>query len=356
MRLKRTVLSLLTAALLWATPALALTTYYVNTNSSVGGDCTTNSTSGSTRACATLRDAIDLLPGTLTDSVLILVDGTNADTGNVNQTPWDMITSATNYLTVRANTASEHHGIWSTSKYRLQCTNRNCLYNNIPSHIRFENFQVEAIVNDGGGYVAVKTANANQTAGDSDNRISGMYVKCTQTSGTYTGFDTRPCAGGCGGTSRVWNSIAEGCQNGFTNDFVTGEFYNNTAVGCTYGYVDNASMKAVNNIAYNSSIGFVGSFAAGSNYNAENDGNGGPGANHRSGVAFTFVGGGDYHLASGDLGAKDFGTSNPGSGLFSDDVDGQARPIGSSWDIGFDEQGTPASGSPRGLSLLGAGS
>lgn len=351
--MKRWLSSLILLYCVFASPAWALTTYFVNTNSSAGGDCTSNLTSGSTRACVTLLDALNLLPSTLTDQTLILVDGTNADTGNVNQTPWDMTTSATNYLTVRANTASEHRGIWSTSKYRLQCTNRNCLYNNIPSHIRFENFQVEAIVNDGGGYVAVKTSNANQTASDSDNRISGMYVKCTQTSGTYIGINTRPCAGGCGGTSKVWNNIVEGCHISYNNDFVTGEYYNNTSVGATYGIVEDATMKVVNNLVTGATSGFVGTFASGSNYNAEDDGNGGPGANHRSGVTFTFVGGGDYHLSGSDAGARNFGTSDPGSGLFSDDIDGQTRPIGASWDIGFDEQGSSAV--IRNMILLGVG-
>lgn len=343
---------LLLLTLGWAGTGEALTTYYVNTNSTAGGDCTTNGTSGSTRACATLRAAIDLLPGTLTDAILILVDGTAADTGDVNQTPWDMTTSATNNLTVRANTASRHNGVWSTSKYRLTCTNKNCLYNNIPSHIRFENFQVECTASSG-SFVCVKTSNANQTASDGDSRISGMYVRCVESgTGDYIGINTRPYGGGGGGTSRVFNTIAENCNIGFNNDFSTGEYYNNTSVGGTYGFVEDATMKVVNNLATGASIGFVGSFASGSNYNAENDGNGGPGANHRSAVTFTFVGGGNYHLAAGDSGAKDFGTSDPSSGVYSDDVDGEARS--GSWDIGFDEYVAATTSIPKML-LLGVG-
>lgn len=325
--------------LLLSSPAWALTTYYVNTDSTAGGDCTTNNTSGSTRACATLREAVDLLPGTLTDAILILVDGTAADTGDVNQTPWDMTTSATNYITVRANTSSRHDGIWSTSKYRLTCTNKNCLYNNIPSHIRFENFQVECTVTSG-SFVCIKTSNANQTAADIDNRVSGMFVRCVESGGgAYIGINTRFPSGGAGGTSRVYNNITDGCDVGYNNDFNTtvGEYYNNTAVNCTYGFIEDAAMKVVNNLASCATTGFVGSFAAGSDYNAESDGNGGPGSNHRTSQTFTFVnaGAGDYHLAAGDAGAKGFGTSDPSGGIYSDDVDGNTRS--GTWDIGFDE-------------------
>lgn len=325
--------------LLWlcSSPSWALTTYYVNTDSTAGGDCTTNNTSGSTRACATLRAAIDLLPSTLTDAVLILLDGTAADTGDVNQTPWDMTTSATNYLTIRANTNSRHNGIWSTSKYRLTCTNKNCLYNNTPSHIRFENFQVQCTVTDAASYICIKASNANQVSTAPDSRITGMIARCVETSGDYTGFEARPSGVG-GGKSYVINNLAMGCNQGYTNDFDTGEFYNNTAVNSVYGFVEATTMKIVNNLAYNSSTsGFVGSFAAGSNYNAESDGSGGPGANHRTSQTFTFVNaaGDDYHLAAGDTGAKGFGTSDPSGGVYSDDVDGNTRS--GTWDIGFDE-------------------
>lgn len=335
--MKQLVRLLFFSVLSLAAPSWALTTLYVNTDSTAGGDCTTNNTSGSTRACATLRAAIDLLPGTLSDAYLILVDGTAADTGDVNQGPWDMTTSATNTLTIRANTNSRHNGIWSTSKYRLTCTGKNCLYNNIPSHIRFENFQVECTASSG-SFVCVKTSNANQTATDIDARISGMFVRCVETgSGDYIGINTRFPSGGAGGTSRVFNNIVDGCNISYNNDFSTGEYYNNTAVNCVYGFIEDADMKVVNNLANCSNTGFVGSFASGSNYNAESDGNGGPGANHRTSQTFTFVnaGAGDYHLASGDTGAKGFGTSDPSGGIYSDDVDGNART--GTWDIGFDE-------------------
>ncbi|MCK4946132.1 MAG: hypothetical protein KAS59_07710, partial [Alphaproteobacteria bacterium] len=53
----------------------------------------------------------------------------------------------------------------------------------------------------------------------------------------------------------------------------------------------------------------------------------------------------DFHLASNDTGAKDLGTdlSDDTNLAFSDDIDGQARPGGASWDIGGDEYRVVAS-------------
>ncbi|MCK5081829.1 MAG: hypothetical protein KAR31_02880, partial [Candidatus Omnitrophica bacterium] len=53
----------------------------------------------------------------------------------------------------------------------------------------------------------------------------------------------------------------------------------------------------------------------------------------------------DFHLASNDTGAKNLGTdlSADSNLAFSDDIDGQVRPGGASWDIGGDEYSVVAS-------------
>jgi len=43
----------------------------------------------------------------------------------------------------------------------------------------------------------------------------------------------------------------------------------------------------------------------------------------------------NFHLGNSDTGAKGYGVSDPGSGLFSDDIDGETRS--GSWDIGADD-------------------
>lgn len=319
-----------------------MTTRYVNTASSAGGDGTTNNTSGATRAFATLLEAINSLPSTLSDAYTIYCTGSAADTSAVNQTPFDQTTSASNYLLIIGEQSPNHFsstpsGKWDTSKYRIEITNSNGIYNNTPCHWRIEGVQVQVTVSNGSSYDAIKSANANQTASDCDNRISHCIVKGVVTSGALTGYQVRPYGGGAGGTAKTWNNVAWNCTYGFQNDFSTGEFYNNTAYGCGYGFVENASMKVVNCLAAASvNQGFVGTFTS-SNYNAESDGNGAPGANSRTSQTFTFLdaAAGDFRLSMSDAGARNFGTSDPGSGLFSDDLVGYTRS--GSWDIGASE-------------------
>lgn len=324
-----------------------MTIRYVNTASTAGGDGTTNGTAGASRAFATLLEAINSLPATLTDAYTIYCEGTAADTSAVNQTPWDMVSSAANYIHIIGEQSPNHpnfstatSGIYSTSKYRITVTNSNGVYGNTTAHVRIEGIQLQVTVNNGSSFVGFKTTNASQTASDGDMRISHCIVKGVVTSGALTGFNARPVASGST-TSKMWNCLAYDCTNGVASDKQDAEFYNFTVRDSQFGFVeeDTPTIKVVNCLASNCSIGFVGTFTGSSNYNAEDDGNGAPGANSRSGVTFTFVNAGsdDFHLASGDAGAKNFGTSDPGSGLFSDDIDGGTRSA--TWDIGADEEG-----------------
>ncbi len=319
------------------------TTLYVNTSSSAGGDCTTNNTAGATRACATLLEAINLLPATLTTPYRIYASGSVADTSAINQTPFDQTTSAANYLWIIGEQSPNHFsnsptGKYDTNKYRLEVTNTNALYNNTPGHLRIEGIQIKITRSAGDSYIGIKCSNANQNYADVDCRISNNIVTLTGTKGNTIGINNRP-AGLAGATVKVWNNLVYDFGQCFATDLAdTDEYYNNTSAGCTYGFVtDVTSTKVVNHLVTGATIGFVGTFAGTSNYNAEDDGNGAPGANSRSATTFTFVNAGakDYHLQAGDAGAKDFGTNSVG-GLFTTDIDGQTRS--GSWDIGADEQ------------------
>lgn len=321
---------------------------YVNTASTAGGDGTTNATSGANRAWADLAEAANGLGASLSAPIDLYCEGSAADTSNVDQTVWDMTTTATNKLRIigeqsplHPNFSTAKSGKYDTSLYRITATNRNGLYNNIPEHVEFHGIQVHVTVSNASSYIALKTSNANQDNTDIACIMAHCIAKATITSGSIIGLQTRFPGTGGRGTSKVYNCLAIDCSTGFNNDFGlsgdVGEYYNCTAADCTYGFVEDATMKVVNCLAKGATIGFVGTFAAGSNYNAEDDGNGAPGANSRSAQTFTFVNAAsdDFHLASSDAGAKDFGTSDPGSGLFSNDCDGQTRS--GSWDIGFDE-------------------
>ena len=319
---------------------------YVNTASTAGGDGTTNATTGANRAFKSLLDAINSLPAVLTMPVVIYCDGAGGpDTTPVNQTPFDMVTSAANYLLITTNAANRATAPHDPARYTLMGTNQSVLYNNIPSHIRIDGIQVQLTISNGGTFIGIKTSNANEVATDIDARISNTVVKCVVSSGNAIGFNTRFPSPGAGGNVSVWNSVAYGCTTGFNNDFPGAQYVNNTAFNNNFGYVNDVdnSMKVVNCLAAKGTksggIGFVGTFAPGSNFNAADDGNRIPGANSSSGRTFTFVNAAavDVHLAPTDTGAKDLGTNDPLLGKFGDDIDGVPRA--GVWDIGADEVG-----------------
>lgn len=116
----------------------------------------------------------------------------------------------------------------------------------------------------------------------------------------------------------------------------------------------NGAIQAVNNIVNVTTTAFKnvsGAYMAGSGYNATNRSSmgytvTGGAVGDRVAQTFTFVnaGSGDYHLSSTDAGARDYGMTNPGSGAFSTDIDGETRT--GSWDIGFDEYIAAVTGRP----------
>jgi hypothetical protein len=321
---------------------------YVNTASTAGGDGTTNNTSGATRAYHSLYDAVMALPASLSEPWTIYCEGSAADTTPLDPGPFDFTTSTANYLLITATQANRHDGKWNTGKYRLEVANSNGLYNNYPCHLRIDGLQIQVTENDGGTYICYKTTNANQTGADLDCRITNCIAKDGgHTTGGITGFATRPDSGTGTKKSVIANCLAVGCYIGFDSDYVSTLCYSDTAAYCLYGFISEAdnAFKCVNCLVTGSGalggVGFMGNFLTGSNYNAEDDGNGAPGAQSRSGTTFTFVnaGAGNYHLASNDSGAKGYGTS-----LYSDagfpvttDIDGQNRKNGTPWDIGADD-------------------
>jgi hypothetical protein len=330
-------------------------TRYVNTASTAGGDGTTNGTAGATRAFASLGAAVRSLPNPLVDAVTIYCDGSGgADTDPPVQADFDMVTAADKYLLITTTGAARHSGVWEDAnpKYRFKVTNRNGIYNNVPSHYRIDGIQGQVTVNDGGSYDGIKTSNANQTAVDLDTRASACIIKGVVTSGSLTGFQSRWPDGAALGRVVTENCLAVDCTYGFVNDFQVaigggpGEIYNCTAANCDFGYIDNADTWVYACLATNCGIGFVGSFYAVSDYNAEDDGNGAPGAHSLSSQTFAFVnaGAGNFALAEDDEGAIDLGPVFP-QGYNSVDLAGNARLFGDAVDIGAFEYVPPAEGS-----------
>jgi hypothetical protein len=141
--------------------------------------------------------------------------------------------------------------------------------------------------------------------------------------------------------SNTYNAHASNHGIGTETDQGKNYFYNNTTIGWYYGYQIYSTNYSVfiNNIAKGSnSTAFVASsFPATSDYNSTDKAAATGGDHDRVNQTFAFVDEGnlDFHLAYNDGGARGHGYSDPGSGLFSDDIDGVARS--GNWDIGADQ-------------------
>lgn len=317
-------------------------TLYVNTASTAGGDGTTNATSGASRAFATLRECIDSLGTSISDHTRIWCEGSTADTGDVYQTPWDMSTTETNYLEIIGEQSPLHPNFsilkamrYDTSLYRLERTNQHVIYNNIPGHVYWRGVQAKCTANDAGNYNCFRMTNANQT-GTGGFFITSHCIAVGVVSGGSTVYGFQPGVPGAGGIAQTYNCLAIDCTNGLVSAGTGHKTYNMTVAGANVGYVEDAAGELHNCLATACTVGFVGTWT-GSFNNAEDDGNGAPGTNSRTGVTFTFrdAANDDFHLHKNDVGARGFGIADPGAGLFSDDVDGEQR--GSIWDIGADQ-------------------
>lgn len=322
-----------------------MTNKFVNTASTAGGDGSTNNTAGATRAYASLQEACDALTaiGTLADSYTISCTGSAADTLPVTQAHLGFVTSATNFVLIQGENRQPKY---DTSKYRIELTDGDCIYNNNPSHIRLDGLQCQVTVttSTGNDYTCFRLATANNSSANIDHRISNCFAKIVVSGGAtdnvFGYINSNPVT--FTGTCRIWNCVAWGGNAGFSSDgsaWATANLsnFNCTAYGNEFPYIDVQICK--NCLGANATGGagvYVSTGTSGHTNNAADDGSVG-GTNARPSVVFSFVNTatGDFHLQTSDVGAKDGGLINPAAGLFFDDIDGETRT--GAWDIGADE-------------------
>lgn len=318
-------------------------TRYVDPDAAVGGNGTTNSLTGGTCAYRSLNIAEAALPASAADAYEI-VCGSNhanhtADTAGVSFA--GTTTSASNYIWVHTDPASKATPPWSDSKYRMSVTNATVVTIN-ESYVRVSDLQLESI----------SPTNSPRSAISNTASVGGLQVFRNlirgHNSGTYYQIVMYWQASGT--DAKVYDNIIYNLSTVAGNygiRIVAGvavDVYNNTIIGGAYGISNSGTSVAINNLCQGqSSAALAGTFAAGSDYNATNRATmgytvtGGGNTHDRTSQTFTFVdaAGGDYHLAATDAGAKDCGLSDPGAGLFLDDIDGITRT--GTWDIGADE-------------------
>lgn len=324
---------------------------YVNTASTAGGNGTTNATSGASRAYASCAEwtAAEATNLDAVDNIhKVHFEGSAADTAECVLIGWT--TSATDYIWMVVDPGVRHQGVWSTSHYRLEVTTDVSTMSLITgaNHVRIEGLQIGGSGTDSDNIILRLVQEANI-----DVRISHTIIRTTRSGmfqfGIFLSLDPT------GGNVRIWNSVIYGFSTTgsigvLTYDGSTGlDLYNVTIAGNTTGINLDPGFatppgRAQNVLFYNNTTDATGTFLAGTDYNAADSGaigytvTGGGNTHDRVSQTFTFVNAGanDYHLQSGDAGAKNFGVTDPSAGLFSDDIDLVSRS--GSWDIGADEE------------------
>jgi len=211
-------------------------------------------------------------------------------------------------------------------------------------------------VNDGSGWI-VSAIDTEFQANPVDITIANNIVRGV-TNATGNWFQgIRMCS--TYGTVNIYNNIfydfkstgwggggnGVGICGGTNNIQATVNLYNNTSYGNGTGFLieDGGSPKvsAKNNLSYNNTDAFLGSFVVASSTNnlsgpSQIDA---PGSNPRNAITVSFIDAANYnfHLSPCDTGAKDYGADLSYDKYlpFSTDIDGQSRS--GAWDIGADE-------------------
>lgn len=205
-------------------------TRYVNTASSAGGDGTTNNTSGSTRAYASLSEWEAARQAVLSEVEECICEGATADSTGVTIDGWT--TDASNYILIRTTQANRHSGKWDTSKYRLDASRAYYAVLEVyERYVRVEGIQARNTNNatwSTRGIAFMPDGNGNVSAANAEYRADaciaygcgsgadGMYAyggtarftNCISVGNSGDGFRSRD--GGSGGTHTFYNCAAVG--------------------------------------------------------------------------------------------------------------------------------------------------
>jgi len=260
-----------------------------------------------------------------------------ADTTVVSIDGWT--TSAANYISIYTTAAARHSGKWDATKYRLEIGDwENAFIYIAEANVRINGLQFKTT--GSGKEYGVRfhiAATGEACKWYMSNNIFYKGAGFLTTAVSFAPYDS--------GNSYTYNNIFIDVAVGiFSNDWSNSVHYihNNTFhSNTTYGINRYATGQIVsrNNLFKSNAIDTNNLTAANQDYNATNNASLGYTAQSHDRISqtFTFVDevNDDFHLASNDAGARDYGVSDPGSGLFSDDIDGQTRS--GTWDIGADE-------------------
>jgi len=294
-----------------------------------------------------------------------------ADTVAVTITGWT--TDATRYIKIWTdpNESYRHSGKWDTGKYRLEVSEQTPLSIS-EEYVRVDGLQIKLTSTGTFDYGIALTATDPCDIRISNNLIVGVL---SGSSGNNYGIIANWNASGSR-SAKIWNNIiydfirdSADVKGMWLRAGWAAYVYNNTVYNSYQGFVvDTSNNVAKNNISYNNTDNYSGTFHASSTNNlsgpTQTDA---PGSNPKNGVTVQFVDAAnkDFHLRVGDSAARGGGanlTLDSGSlaGMtLGTDIDGESRPETGAWDIGADEVArttqinTPLSGRFKDSSLVG---
>ena len=260
-----------------------------------------------------------------------LASSGTADTAKITVSGWT--TGVANYILIEAaSTDRASASGWDATKYRLQVTDDHCLVVN-EDYFRVGSLQIGGLYSS----VAAKYAINIGSVGTSDIRIYNCYLDAdgTQRGIIITDVDA---------IVKIWNTIMYDMDDrGVTVSNSTSVVVYNCIASLITGdaiRLVNGSLTVKNTASFNNTDDFhddIASMVIDYNASDDNDGTNNV-AESGGGVAwpddFIDAANGDFTLKSGS-GLVGGGTDDPGSGLYSDDINGDTRT--SPWDVGADE-------------------
>lgn len=316
-------------------------TRYIDVDADAGGNGTTTALTGGSCAYKSLsiweaaRQA-DLPTGDIIEEAVCQSTHSNhtADTTAVTIAGWT--TDSTRYWRIKTSTASKAGTAWSASKYRIVVGPVVIDLADSTTYGTIDGLQVHCYLTSNQYFQGIQWA---ASSGAGDITIKNCHVKCTKDGSTHA-YPGNGISCFAFGTVRLQNNIVYGfscasATRGIYDEYAYVYADNNTVYGCDVGIVSNGDGRHQNNISYNNTTDYSGTFGGTPLTNLSKDSTSPNSALRNKTITFVSTTGGseDFALVSGDTDAINAGTDL--SATFTTDITGTTRPTGAgTWDIG----------------------